>query len=309
MNRGMTAFALAGVAGTASYVAVRRRTGPQPVQQPPGDYCDIDGERIHYIEEGSGPAVLLIHGFLGSTFTWRTVVPALAPAHRVIAMDLAGFGYSDRSPGLDFSLEGQAKRAARLLDALGVGSAAVVGHSLGGGVAEWLAATAPQRVSHLVLVAAVDASVHDRWQQDTRARELQLRLAAAAFRSPWLLRKAARRAIARMATPEFATPDVVDAYVAPLLLPGTLDCIRALARALDTSTLVDPSAITAPTLVISGDHDVDVRPEVGEGLAASIRGARHAIIPSGHLIPDEHPDLLVAELEAFLAQLAPAAGA
>lgn len=110
---------------------------------------------VHYVEAGKGPAVILIHGFGGHTFSYRYTIPALARHHRVVALDLKGFGYSERPHEGDYSLSAQAELVLGLMDELGIEKASVVGHSMGGEVAMRVASTQPERVEKLILVASV----------------------------------------------------------------------------------------------------------------------------------------------------------
>jgi pimeloyl-ACP methyl ester carboxylesterase len=97
-------------------------------------YLELHGERIAYRDEGTGEALLLIHGMAGSSATWRAVIPELAKRYRVIAPDLLGHGESDKPRG-DYSLGAFAAWLRDLLDELGIRRATVIGQSLGGGVA------------------------------------------------------------------------------------------------------------------------------------------------------------------------------
>ena len=97
-------------------------------------YRVIHGYRRAFVRVGRGPALLLIHGIGDSSDTWRPLIPALARHHTVIAPDLLGHGRSDK-PRADYSVGGYANAMRDLLAVLGVESATVVGHSLGGGVA------------------------------------------------------------------------------------------------------------------------------------------------------------------------------
>ena len=97
-------------------------------------FVNIHGERIAVRDEGTGEALLLIHGMAGSSQTWRAILPQLAKKYRVIAPDLLGHGRSSK-PRTDYSLGAFAVGLRDLLDELGVESATVVGQSLGGGVA------------------------------------------------------------------------------------------------------------------------------------------------------------------------------
>jgi pimeloyl-ACP methyl ester carboxylesterase len=159
-----TAFAGAGLAGVSAYAwyAARRFEDLDPESAgAPGAFVEADGVRIHYVEAGRGETVLLIHGLNASTFSFRYTIPELAQHYRVVALDLKGFGYSERPAGGDSSQTAQAALVERVMDLLGIERAAVVGHSMGGAIAMRLALARPERVSRLVLVdSASDREMH-----------------------------------------------------------------------------------------------------------------------------------------------------
>ena len=113
----------------------------------------LHGHRIAYVQAGSGPVILLIHGITSSSENWRRVLPSLARCFTVIAPDLIGHGQSDKPRG-DYSLGAHASCMRDLLIALGHNRATVVGHSLGGGIAMQLFYQFPERCERLVLVDA-----------------------------------------------------------------------------------------------------------------------------------------------------------
>ena len=94
---------------------------------------------LAYTDEGDGPPVVLIHGFPQSSFVWRDLAPLLSSRFRVIVPDLLGSGDSEKPPGVPLGLVAQAGYVRELLDAIGVERFAVIGHSVGGGVAQLLA--------------------------------------------------------------------------------------------------------------------------------------------------------------------------
>lgn len=110
----------------------------------------LHGSRVQVAMAGDGPAVVLLHGTLGSLDTWDQVLPALATDHQVLAPDLRGHGQSTGGPG-DYSLGAHASGLRDLLDVLDIDRATVVGHSLGGGIALQFAYQHPERVERLVL--------------------------------------------------------------------------------------------------------------------------------------------------------------
>ena len=112
----------------------------------------VDGTSIAWTELGSGPPIVLLHGMADSHRTWRRAAPALASRFRVLLPDLPGHGFSAR-PDAPYTLDWYARTLLGWLDAVDVGRAHLVGHSFGGGVAQWMLLEQPQRVDRLVLVA------------------------------------------------------------------------------------------------------------------------------------------------------------
>jgi len=84
-------------------------------------WMDLDGARLRYLRAGSGPPLILVHGLLGYSFSWRYTMPALAPYATVYAPDMMGAGFSDRPAGLDHSMRGTARRLLRFIAGLGAG--------------------------------------------------------------------------------------------------------------------------------------------------------------------------------------------
>lgn len=116
------------------------------------------GIRTNYHDVGQGDPVLLIHGSgpgVSAWANWRLVMPQLAQQRRVIAPDMAGFGYSERPAGFAYGLDAWVRQAVGLLDALGIARADLVGNSFGGGLALALAIRHPARVRRLVLMGSV----------------------------------------------------------------------------------------------------------------------------------------------------------
>src|SRR5579863_7399309 len=85
-------------------------------------WMDLDGARMRYLRAGSGPALILVHGLLGYSFSWRYAIPAVAPYATVYAPDMMGAGFSDRPDGLDHSMRGTARRLLRFIKNLGISS-------------------------------------------------------------------------------------------------------------------------------------------------------------------------------------------
>src|SRR5262245_34977040 len=135
-----------------------------------GEFIDVNGARLYYYAAGSrgaGEPVIFLHGFPTSSHLWTEVVPLVPKGHRVVVVDLLGYGRSDRPSGRDVSVRGHAERVIGLLDALKINYACIVGHDVGGGIAQSMAIRWPARVSRLCLI---DAVAFDDWP----VRELRL---------------------------------------------------------------------------------------------------------------------------------------
>jgi pimeloyl-ACP methyl ester carboxylesterase len=157
---------------TSGVVLAQEYQTPQELANENGAFADVDGVSIYYetMGEATNSVVMLIHGFGGSTFTWRDTMPALADAgFYAIALDLPPFGLSDKNPDLNFSRSWMADMVSGLMDELGIAKATIVGHSMGGGVTAQFAVRHPEKVEKLVFVAGgifealeqVDASAEE----------------------------------------------------------------------------------------------------------------------------------------------------
>jgi len=149
----VVAFFGAVVAGLVLYSAWTARRVEKALP-PLGRFIDVGGGRIHYLEQGSGPTLVLIHGLGGQMrhFT-HSLLDRLKNDHRLIMIDRPGNGYSTRPPQASAAISAQAHTIARFMDALGLERPLVVGHSLGGAVALSLALDHPGKVGGLALLA------------------------------------------------------------------------------------------------------------------------------------------------------------
>jgi 2-hydroxymuconate-semialdehyde hydrolase len=120
----------------------------------------IDGHTISYKEAGKGSAILLIHGIPTSSDLWRKVMPEMSKHNRVIAPDLLNYGKSEKPEKANVSIKAQSELLIKLLDELKIEAADVVGHDIGGGIAQLMAVNHPERVKKMVLI---DSVCFDSW--------------------------------------------------------------------------------------------------------------------------------------------------
>ena len=131
-------------------------------------WLELPDGRMRYLQAGSGPALILVHGLMGYAFSWRFTIPALAPHATVYAIDNLGAGLSTANKGMDCTVRATAERVLQFADALGINDFDLLGTSHGGGVAIMVAAICAERkdarLNRLILVAPVNPwSAHGKW--------------------------------------------------------------------------------------------------------------------------------------------------
>lgn len=117
-----------------------------------GKFVLVDGKKVHYLEKGEGKPVILIHGFLYHTVMWKKNIDDLAKKFKVYAVDLWGWGYSERLRENEYSFDRYGKQIVGFMNALNIKKASLVGQSMGGGISVYVAAHYPERVDRLILV-------------------------------------------------------------------------------------------------------------------------------------------------------------
>jgi len=270
---------------------------------------DVEGARMRYLRAGSGRALILLHGLLGYSFSWRYAMPALAPYATVYAPDMMGAGFSDRPIGIDHSMRGTAKRLLRFIAELGVTSFDLLGTSHGGAVAmvaaaECLSGNTGLHLRRLVLVAPVNPySAHGRnlapfFGTPYGAALFRVAIARMTFLYPfWHARMYGdRRRI---------PPGALEGYMAPLAKPGlfehALSIVRTWTRDLRELETALPKLASIPTLLIWGSDDTAVDASSAEPLAKFFPNSKSIIFPGiGHLTYEECPEEFNQALIEFL---------
>lgn len=253
----------------------------------------MEGGQVRYLRAGTGPPVLLVHGLLGYSFSWRFTIPALAQRHTVFALDLPGIGFSQRRPEMDCSMTAAAARLLRFLDAVGIPTTDLVGNSHGGALSILAAAAAPERIRKLVLVAPVNP-----WSSQGRVLIDIFSSApgAAAFRRGHRLLKPVHGILlARMyGDRRRISPGTIEGYAAPMDIPGSEDyLLKTVACWLADLPKLEAALpqVSAPTLLVWGSRDGAVYPESAEEVGRRLPGSRLRFIKgAGHLPFEEFPD-------------------
>lgn len=265
----------------------------------------VEGARVRYLRAGRGPALLLIHGLLGYSFSWRFNLLSLAEKFTVYAPDLPGIGFSERRPGMDGRLGAAAGRMEKFLDAAGVNDFHLLGTSHGGALAILLAARLRERVRRLVLVAPANPwSRHGRWLVPVLAtgggRALVRGVVALRSLHAWRLRQ-------MYGDPRRIAPGTIEGYERPIPLPGTAEYVHAILRHWRSDMPRLEGALAEitdlPTLLLWGDRDRLVFPQSAQELQHRLRRAELAMFPgAGHLPYEEFPEEFNRAVTAFLVQ-------
>lgn len=262
---------------------------------------------LYFEERGSGQTVLLLHGLGESSFTWHDVMPALAARYRVIALDLMGFGRSDKPQDAAYSADAQAALVARFILDKNLDDIALVGHSFGGTVALRTAlAEGIRGTGRIRRIAVIGSPALPR----STARYLDLvktpvipdTLASA------LSPEALARLLLREASGGSVTSDEnIEGYAAPYRDPAAMQAFFATARTIVMETDADAiakryKALEQPVLVVWCRKDPIVPLSAGRKLAAALPRARLSIIEGCHHLPQhERPKQLLKTLNAFIA--------
>lgn len=286
-------------------VACRAAPIPEAQRYPAGtpfraQYRVVDSTRLRIVDSGGGRAtpVVFLHGFGASLYSWRHTLPAVAAAgYRVIAFDNRGFGFSDK-PAHGYGNAAYARLVVALLDSLGISSAVLVGHSMGGAIAAEVALAHPDRVRGLVLIDAAGYGV--RWPGVLKAaRSRVVGAITTRFRSRWITERILR---STYADPRKVTEADVDQYYAPVPAPDYGRALRGVLREFRFDTLVGRlGALQTPTLVVWGDADRWIPLHDGSRLARELPRGAFVVVPrTGHAAAEESPDEVNRLLIAFL---------
>ena len=267
-------------------------------------FVEANGVRFHVVAAGSGPLVLLLHGFPEFWYGWRHQIPALAARFRVVAPDLRGYNLSAK-PASGYDFETLAADVPPLIRALRAERAHVVGHDWGGMVAWGVATFHPEVVDRLAIVNAPHPAAYLRElgrNPIQRLRAWYVALFQVRGLAEWLLIRGHARGVADMlrgSTVDAGAFSELDlsAYRRAVSRPGAASAMLAYYRALWSTdqralrTRLRP--VTAPTLLIWGVQDVALVPELTEDLDGWVPGVRvERVAEASHWVQHERPDLV-----------------
>jgi pimeloyl-ACP methyl ester carboxylesterase len=269
-----------------------------------GEFIDVGGLRLYYYASGTrgaGEPVILLHGFPTSGHLWGELVPLMPPGHRVVVVDLLGFGRSDLPGTAALSLAAHSRRLVAFMDVLGIQAATLVGHHMGGGIAQVMALRWPQRVTRLCLI---DSIGFDLTVTGTLAlmraflpftRVLPTRALLRAVQSDLLHRycdaERGRRSLDQFLRP-FSTSQGRRSFLRHLVAFSE-DEMAGIAADLDR--------ITHPVSIIWGSDDKFCPPSIARRLLAAMPHATLDIVENvRHFSPEEAPERVASVVNDLL---------
>ena len=275
---------------------------------PPSQWMELDGDRIHWRDEGRRDdplPLVLLHGTAASLHTWDGWVAALAPERRVIRFDLPGFGLTGPAADGNYRLTRYVERVTQLLDRLQISRAVLIGNSLGGQIAWATAVVHPERVAGLVLIDAAG------YPFVPESIPIGFKLARSPSLAP-LVQKLLPRAIVAASVrntygdPERVGDEVIDRYFELTLRAGNRQAVVARFAQTDYSEMSERIRdVRVPTLILWGGKDRLIPPANGEHFHTDIAGSELVVFPElGHVPQEEDAAQTVAAAQRFLADRA-----
>jgi pimeloyl-ACP methyl ester carboxylesterase len=263
--------------------------------------------KLFYTDEGNGSPILLIHGFGTNTFTWRHIAPDLARDHRVITVDLKGFGKSDKPLDERYSAADQADLLAQMIEERNLRDLTLVGHSYGGGIALFLAlqddSRVKGRIKRLVLLDTIaypqNIPAFFKMLDMPLVSQVGMRAVPSSFQVEVALKIA-------YFDDDKIDEEEVEAYSAPLETTEGKHAVIHSARQIVPPDIDSLSAryktITLPTLILWCDHDRIVPLDVGLKLRRAMPNSKLRIISEcGHMPQEEQPESVLSQIRLFLA--------
>jgi pimeloyl-ACP methyl ester carboxylesterase len=274
--------------------------GALPNEPKNARFMQLKQARVRYLDSGGdGPAVVLLHGFASSLDAWKNVVPTLRRSHRVVALDLKGFGWSSRPEG-DYSPAAQAELVFELMDKLGVEHTSLVAHSWGSSIALQMALMQPKRLQRIALYDAFvfeeQIPTHFTWSQADGVGELL-------FGMHYTEMPEEKMAMA-FYDERYLTEELIDSVHEQLDRPGTTAAALAAVRGQRFGEVeLRYRDIRHPVLLLWGREDRVTPLEYGERLLRELPNARLAVYPQcGHFPMIEAVRPSTAELRRFLVE-------
>ena len=280
---------------------MERMNGQMAAKNSGGEFIQLaDKTNIHYVQKGDkGPNLILIHGFCSSVYTWKDVMEPLARDMRVYALDMMGFGFSDKPEKAEYSYGSFAKVVREFMDKKGIQTATIAGNSMGGGITVKFASMFPERTERIILVDSAGYA-HKRVKGLNLLSKPVLGKFLFSLNSPTAMRFILQQT--SFHNDNRVTPERAQAYFQPFRTAGAAMAAGRAMESISTNSLEeDIKKINKPTLIIWGKNDVLIPFEYAKKFESDIKGSKLMAIPNcGHLSEEEKPDEVVAAIRDFV---------
>lgn len=271
-----------------------------------GRFVDIDGVAIYVEErnpESSRETIVFLHGFGGSTFSWRENVPFFASrGYRVVSLDLKGFGLSHKDSESDYSHRSQAELVAEVLARLDIDGAYFVGHSMGTSVMVHFAHSYPEKALGLISVAgALELDQHSAYPAGLLRFRL-LRRAGEILLTRYISKERVNTILEGAYHKDMVTAEILDGYYDRIVTGPWAASLLAMTRDMPRNTItLALEDLAFPTLILWGEHDTWVKRADIDRWKDRIPAAEFHVIPeTGHMLMEESPELFNDMVLAFL---------
>ena len=269
---------------------------------PEGKFAEVDGLRLHYLETGAGDPVLMLHGWPTSSYLWRRIVPIVGEGNRAIALDLPGYGKSDKPLDSSYSFRFYDRILSGFFDQIGVDRVGLAVHDLGGPVGLYWAAQHPERVTKLALLNTLVFS------RPSPAVVMFLASARLPGVRSWLTSPAGLRFAMRLGVHDKSrlSEEAIAAYLEPFASDGARRALRKAGTGLHPGGLREIEAwlprIDVPVTLLYGEKD-RILPDVARTMrkvSERVPQAELSTLPdAGHFCQEECPEEIGEALSAF----------
>jgi len=264
-------------------------------------FIDINGRTIHYTVEGSGPALVLVHGFGGSTQSWDKLTNLLTPQYTVYALDLLGFGLSDKPVAASYVLPAQADIVCALIKKLGIEETVLIGHSMGGVVVADADSKLPDRIKGLIMIEPGFYYTPPAFFQ-----QLFFPFDRAMAKMFYSRMGREKSFVGSYYDTSLVTPVMIDELLITRHTPGAVEAMQSMSsepEAYSTSEDI-AAAVTGPSLMIWGERGEKTRTREIEDTRRLMKGSQLVMVEKcGHYVQDEKPEQAAQAILAFLQDL------
>lgn len=271
---------------------------------------DAGGIRTYYVQSGSaGPEILLLHGFGSSTYTWRKNLEPLGKFARVTAIDIKGFGLTEKPKDGQYHEAAYARHVLAVMDKLNLRNPVIIGNSMGGAVAMRVALECPERCSGLILVDAARPYTNLDFAaagvDTTKFRGRPSVLATALVRTMISRERIRQMLVSVYEGHEPVTDQMIDAYYVPTTIEGAPEALLSMVNPPPDKAKPKPIAnLKMPVTILWGKADPVIPVRAGEALARDIPGSELVIWQeAGHLPHEDRPEDFERLVSGFLGRL------